>query len=227
MDTKYGNNVLVDFEALVDIDYGIIRYIVREFKDSSYLLPHVVNATEYFAKCLLLIRENKNPLSIIFKKEYHSSIDDILEELVNDETKYKEILELSPPMAMFDVIQAYKRTSGVIKCDILCKNSLQEQYIKRYEKDCKVIVSDSVDTKQYDTIIIKTYANILKHKNVQGKSIIICEYRYNQRKGFNLVLDPSIDVLISKINNTFLVMPYKNFKLPANYDPERERKVVK
>ena len=213
MELNYTSKIIVDFDSIVDTDFGIICYVIKHYKDSKYLLDYVVKGTEYFVKCLLLVREDENPLSIIFKPEYKNSIDSILKEIETTD-EYKEVLKHAKPTAIFGLIETYKKTNGVIDATILCKNQIQEQYIKKIDNNLKVIVSESIDLEPYGTMIVKNYSSLLRHNNVLGKSIIVCEYAYNMDKDRDRVLNPKVDVLISKSNNTFIVFPYLNFKLP-------------
>lgn len=210
---KYGNNALIDFDSIVDTDLAILRLVQIKYANEKYMKRNILHADDYLLKCELLLRKDPNPLSIVFKEEYQSSAKDVFEDLITNH--YDEILEHSDPTAIFGLMQTYKKTSGVIRCTVLCKNSHQEQYIKSIDKEIVTTISNgNINVKPYDSIFIKNYATALTFDNLEGKSIFVSNYSFNLEDNKRTVMLLSISVFVTDVNKVYLIDPYINFKLP-------------
>lgn len=213
---KYGTNILVDFNCIVDIDFAIIQYLQKNCVNEKYMKSYVLHGSDYFIKCLLLQRKNINPVSIIIKDEYIDSADDILEEIL--EEHYDEILNIITPTAIFGLIVTYVsiEESG-IHCDILCKNQQQEQYIKNINPLLTTIRYDKgMSVRIYDSVFIKVYEEILTFSDFGGKYAYLMNYSYNLEENEKGVELPKklISALITDVNRVFTIDPYVDFKLP-------------
>ena len=88
---------LFEFETLVDVDLSVVMYIIDNMGNSKYIDTSLLKNTNTIngIENRLLFRENYNPLSIIIKKEYEDSIDDIYNEIM--EYHKQEILDKALP----------------------------------------------------------------------------------------------------------------------------------
>jgi len=214
---EYGNNVLLELDTIIDLDYGIIKLIRQKYNNLEYMKDYMLNADEYFTKCMILSRKDPNPVTIMLQDKYLDNANSIYEDML--EQDMDTILELTPPTNIFGLLQTYRKTDGIIKCTILCKNVREEQYIKSIDPSLNVIVGDhSVDLTIYDSIFIKNYRDTLKYNKLnrlEGKSLFISRYDFNlqpERDEDTVLFD--VSVFIADVNKVYLVTPYTNFKFP-------------
>lgn len=221
---KYGNNVLIEFEAVVDLDFGFLKLIQSKYNNLKFMKSYVLKADTYFLKYLLLTRRDPNPLSVMINKEYEQDVDQIFKDIVASDRS--EILELSSPTAIFGLIETYKKTDGVINCTVLCKTQQDEQYIKNLDDSIRTIVKGyDIDLSTYDSIFIKDYNDILKYNKMEAKSIFLLKYAFNLEDDKREIPLIKISIFVTDVNKIYLVTPYVGFKFPENL-PE-ERNVVK
>lgn len=121
-----GNNILVDFNIVVDTDLGLINMMKKEYNNTDFVLSYINNMKDKVIIDQLLERENKNPLSIIIRDEYRESIDDLYKEFL--ETEYDNILKHSSVTDIMNLVSTYINT-GAVHADIICKNKSEEQLI--------------------------------------------------------------------------------------------------
>ena len=217
----YGNNILAEFDCIVDINYGILRLIQIKYNNSDYIKQHILDADDYTLKCILLERKEYNPLYIALKDDYRDNAESLYNEIINNE--YNEVLKYSYGNALFGLMNVYINTEGAINVTVLCKNETQEQYIKKLNKNMKVIISEykDIDTSEYDSYFVEYYPNILKYgeSTIAGKSIFIPSYGYNLED--MLIADNEVPLIhisgiIGDVNKIYIVSPFSDFETPAD-----------
>ena len=123
---------LISFEALVDIDIGIINYVLKEFRNPIYFdLERVDKLSRIEIIGLLYKRKVKNPLSILIKDNLSESdiifLDKCYVELLHD--KYNEILPSSLSTGFINVLDSFSKI-GDINPTILYYNDYQKIIIE-------------------------------------------------------------------------------------------------
>jgi len=218
LEVKYGNTVLFDFEAVIDIDYSIVTFL-RDISNQKYIRPSIIEADYNFLKSLILTRRNNNPLSVLLSDEYLNSIDDIYNSLLKNDNYYDQIIRLSEHNDVFKLMQTYRKTlDGVIKCDVLCHNHIQEGFIKSVDSTINTILKnkeENFNVKRYDSIFIKYYPDVLKFDKLEGKHIFLLNYQFNLEENTNKII-PKLDIsfYVTDVNKVYMVDPYIDFKLP-------------
>lgn len=218
--TKYGNNILAEFDSLIDVNYGVLRLVQIKYNNEEYIKKHILDADSYVLRCLLLQRKDYNPLYIALKDEYIDNAEDLYNEIIENE--YKDVLKYTIPNSLFELMKMYRQTDGVINVTVLCKNEIQEQYIKQLNKDMPVFVGnyEDINTDKYDSYFVDYYPNILKfgNKEFEAKSIFIPKYAYNLDKGVAGEDVPIIPVsgLIADVNKVYIISPFSDFETPAD-----------
>ena len=177
------NQLLIDFDCIVDTDFGLIKTIKKEYIDNDFIKPLLSYMNDSIMISELLDRENKNPLNIVLKDEYLSSADSLYNEFI--ESEYKSILDNSIATSLFGWTSMICKAEGIV-ITIICKNKLQEQIIKQLYKDIPISVLiinnlKDIDLKEYKTIVLKYYSDILDMnlKDIIAKNIFICNYKFN------------------------------------------------
>lgn len=203
---------LFEFETVVDVDLSVVMYIINNMDNSKYidgnLLKHV--STINGLKNSLLFRENPNPLSIIIKKDYKDSIDDIYNEIM--ESHKKEIIDKSLPTDIMTFCNLGSTITGVVNNHVNCKDKLEEDYIHRMTERVVTKINE-YDLTNYNTLYAKTTNNLFKYKNLVNKKVFILNTRYNMMKDF-LIYKPDA-MAVSTSNTMCIIDPYKNLTIPS------------
>lgn len=201
-------NNLVEFNCIIGTDVGIIKLMEKHYKNSSYFDLHY--STENSLKNKLLWRENWNPLTIMLKKEYLDSADDLYKEAIE---KYEEeIYQLSP---YTDIIRYMNHMQNnelwKINCFVTCKNELQKQFVNRIN-DKFVSLIDQFDLTDYTTIFINEIENIATYRELKGKYIYISNYRFNLTKDWQL---KPVIYCEGGFNKVRMIDPYNGLTIPT------------
>lgn len=213
---QFNNNVLFTFDMLVDIDIGLLRVIAKKYNDKRYFYEGILtDMTLDEQKYILSTRTDFNPLSVLSKIEDIDERYKLYEQIMDKE--YINILNESVPTGIVELFRKYIYSSGVILPCVLCKNEDEEKCIERILKGidkttygveiCKDI--STFDASIFDTIYLKSYADILQFNNINGKNIVIssCNYNMMELEG-ELVPNPEISIEIVETNELTIINLY-------------------
>lgn len=203
---------LFEFETLIDLDLSVIMYIINNMNNSKYIDTDLLKNTTTIngLENRLLFRENINPLSIIIKKDYEDSIDDIYNELM--ESHKKEIVDNALPTDIMAFCNLGSSITGVVNNHVNCKDKIEEEYIHTFPG--KIITKiNEYDLSAYNTLYAKTIDNLFDYKNLTNKKIFILNTRYNMMKDY-LIYKPEA-MAVSTSNTMCIIDPYKNLTIPS------------
>lgn len=215
-------NILVDFNTLIDTDEGCIRYLLKTYPNSPFFLDYMKDTNDYYIRYALLTRTEYNPLSILFKEEYKSSIDDLYNEL--KETKWEEVLSLSYPTDIFKFLNMVSNQAGYI-ITVNCDN-IHEQVKLESFKDMDQSWNISIGTKnirKYFSLVVKNIYSFSHMRNISGKTIYFYDYGPNFTDYHKKVINPIL-VILSKTNILKFIFPYSNFEFPIDEIITEEKK---
>lgn len=216
MDVKYGTKVLVTFDTIVDTAMGVLNYVFDKF-DDKFIIESLKYIDTESTKCLLVQRSEFNPLKLILKPEYDDKADSLYNEIITNH--YQEVVNKSMKNALFYLSKVYDNTHGIIRTTVLCKNKIEEQFIRENNtQDVNILLESDftkVDLAQFDSMMINNFYDILLFRNVQGKSIFIHNCDYNLQTVNNVTI-PKIEIsaLVSSVNNIYTIDPYVNLNKP-------------
>lgn len=217
---------LYTFDSVVDMDFSIIKYMIKKYGKSDYMNPNLVGKDgDYTIKCLLLTRTDPNPLSVFLKPKYKDMAEDLYSELI--ETSYEDILKHAYPTDLFGMIKTYDVLQvDAVESLILCKNGLEQQYIKLVDPSLNTdLYHPQYDLTGIDVIYVKSYEDVLGFSNLGGKTIQVLNYEYNLDELHGVKIPKTaISILVADLNKVYTVDPYINFELPK---PIKERKDAK
>lgn len=205
----YNTTALIPFDMVLDLQVGLIRLIKYGYSNNTVFDQTILsNDNNIFFKDILSKRKNQNPLTVIASDKYKDDIG-TLDSLYNQfmEREYKEILELSPPTSLFDMINLsvlYK--SNGITCTIWCKSEIErEEYSSRLGSKAKLFLIESdiskIDLSSYGSIYINNYKDALFFSNLKGKNLFVSDYRYNFEDDDKKILLKDISDQIKNANN--------------------------
>ena len=203
---------LFEFETLIDLDLSVIMYIINNMNNSKYIDTDLLKNTTTIngLENRLLFRENINPLSIIIKKDYEDSIDDIYNELMKSHKK--EIVDNALPTDIMTFCNLGSSITGVVNNHVNCKDKIEEEYIHTFPG--KIITKiNEYDLSAYNTLSAKTIDNLFDYKNLTNKKIFILNTRYNMMKDY-LIYKPEA-MAVSTSNTMCIIDPYKNLTIPS------------
>lgn len=215
----YKTTALIPFDMVLDVEVGLIRLIKYEYSNNKVFDQVILsNDNNIFFKDILSKRKNKNPLTVIATDEYKNNLS-LLDELYTQfmEREYKEILELSPPTSLFDMINISMvyRSSG-ISCSIWCKSILEhKEYTSRLGARCRSIIDEplakNIELAVFGNIYIHDYPDILNFLNLKGKNIFVSNYRYNFEDDEKKILLQDVS---DKIKNANTIKTINIHKIP-------------
>lgn len=225
-DGYHTSTICIEFEALFDIPFGIIQIIREKYFDPSVFESYWINADTYTLRCLLYEREEYNPIYAAMKTgiKDRDKANEILNDMNKDKSVYKMILDKSPAIAMFNILElihgVFKNNPQMIEYVVLCKNRIQEKYIKSKIPDIITRIDNPPYTyrvEDYELIIVERYENMVRYamnKGYKGHTIWIPKFYYNMELNDREMPSLGISTLIADLNIIQTYEPYNNFILP-------------
>jgi len=201
-------SVLIEFDALFDVDLAICKIHIRENKITKY-----TNEKDLIQA--LINREYESPLSLFIddkeesSKAYHKYL----------ETRYDDIIDIIAPnnILKFLSLLTSDKYSQSYKVTILLSDDKQKAILDKFKVKFHTLVSshNEADLEEFDQIIIKSLIRAMVFKRVSGKRIIVLAYKYNleKNKDMKYQLNSGICVpLIMNDNRVSAIVPYANYK---------------
>lgn len=223
----YTQSVVVEFEAIFDIPFGIIRTIGKYYYDPEVFKKHWMTFDNYTLRSVLYDRPKYDPIlpALIVKDETVSK--NLYEQFMTDKEAFFRVMENSPYTSIWSFVlsvdQISDKNPNMTSCTIICKNQLQADWLSHLNLLTGVrvmVVSDyKINLNHYDLIVLEQYENILKYattigKPIAGRTIWIPEF------GFNMDIKetnkPSYDIslFVAESNKVSTYEPYNNYTKP-------------
>ena len=206
------NELLVEFEFVIDLDLALFRFIKDKYVKSEFVDQRVISMkNEYKIIDMLLFRKHINPLECIMPSVDSSKLYD---ELMN--SKEEELLKYATPYDTFYLMITFLNNASSIGITIWCKNQFEADYIKSRNSKLNIIVlpeRSMIDLSKYTAIYMKFFSKAIEYKSLEGKHIYISTAKYNFEEDKNLILAiPSIlfgDVNIIKLMDLYTEVKYR------------------
>jgi len=121
------NELLVEFESLVDLDLAMYKFIREKYSDSEYVdKDFIYEKDEREVIYKLIHRTHINPLEIILPDIDSTGIYyDILS------NHYEELLSFATAYDTFGLMITFLNNASSVGITVLCKSELESQYIKK------------------------------------------------------------------------------------------------
>ena len=209
-------NVLVDFDTIIDTDFGLLKLLQEEYNNRKFISNKFLLMKDIILIHLLVNREDINPLYLAING-MQFDLDVLYNQFMDIE--YRKILQNSIETNICDFINVLITNDNSIS--IYCKNLLEQQLIEKkfngkvktnkctfINREINTIVTDDVSTidiSDYGSIIIKDFSKILNFKNLRLKDIYVANYKFNITDDVPL---KDISMIISGINNIKLIDVY-------------------
>lgn len=208
-----GNSVLITFDSVVNTDFGIIKTLQKDYNNPKFYIPDILNNEDDFIRYSTIMNHNNNIVSYYLNDENQDKADSIRNMLLDDQ--YEKVLENSEPTGVFTVANQFRNTgNGAIRVTILCKNELEQQYIKSLDRDMSTLIEDitEVNTSLYDSFYMRDINNAIKLKNLKAKNLFVLVYRFNFEDEFKTLLRP-ITALVGDINEFYTIDVYSELDI--------------
>lgn len=207
-------SALIDFEMLVNVDYGIIKLIKRDYNNGEYIdLDYLDKVKDSVLISELYLRDYENPLELVLKDDYINQADGLLNQIYKE--KYKDVLDLSVMTNVSSLMQMYTNgqymSNDEFSVTVLCKNLIEEHYIKLKNPEYNtLVVSDKkkVDVNMYDYFYIKNFKDLLDYNRLLKKNLYIARYGFNREPGRVNTLKLSISEKLADFNQLFFIDIY-------------------
>lgn len=203
------NELLVEFDFLVDLDMALFRYIQENYSNSKYVDQRIINIkNEYKILELLLLRKHINPLEIIMPKVETIDLYNHLHS-----AHEKELLEHYMFHDTYYLMGTYILNATATRITVLCKNKLEEDFIKQHNKYLRTIVCSrsNVNLDLYTAIYMKHFIFAMEYKNLKGKHIYIANAAYNMDEDTDCI-NGTLSILFGDVNTVKLIDLYTKVK---------------
>lgn len=222
MSNKYGINILIDFECMMDIDYAVYTLIKYKYnkKPGVFYSDFMKCENPKFIKTLMLTRHNLNPLTVILKPDYIDEADSLYQQIFKAD--YQTILSVAEPNDIFGLMETYLMSEDIADITVLCKDQSQVNIITKLDSSgkLKTLISDrkDVNLSRFDAIWIGKFVYILEFNPTQlkGKHIYTIRAKYNLEQSKQTEMHRlDVAMYVGKTNRLFLVTPYSWFQIPS------------
>lgn len=175
------HNFLVMFNAIIDLDFAVLKMIQAEYNNPKYINQKVMALSIQQIRMLLVNRKQMNPLYLCIndKKIADNIYEEIMTTRYNDLLTNKMYLSATGVFFLISVFAAMER----IDVTVVCGSKQEEEVVHRYHKHVKTIVPEKlsdIDVNEYTDFIFKNKNDIFKFGQVyKEKRLTLLSYRYN------------------------------------------------
>lgn len=166
---------LFDFESLIDIKVGCVRYILNSKKlNTSYIKPCMLEPTLALLKQLSVGSFERNPVKWILKDGYSDSADDLYKELMTDH--YDSVLNNAISTDIFKLVRYTKKASNFgVETVINCFSEKQKEMLKTVltDKSDVVYVDNVNDLSSYNCLYISDIERLSMYLHIYGRTVYI------------------------------------------------------
>ena len=202
------NFLLVEFESIIDIDYGIYKYVRENYYGSPYFNKTPLQLrTDVDVLQLLISRSSVNPLSVLSDENMST----LYVEMLEDKAVKEQILANSRPYDTFGLMVTFLMEASSLDLEVLCSDDLEAEHIKKLNTSLKTIVMprEALNMENYSVIYPKYLAYLLLYPQpVEGKHIYIPMAKYNMQDD-EPVINLELGLVLSQTNLIHLYDPYK------------------
>lgn len=177
------HNYLVMFNAMVDLDFSIMRMIQSEYNNPKYIDWRIMSMTTAQVRKELINRDDPNPVTVCIKDK--KIADAIYEEIMK--TRYEDLLSEEKYLSItgiFFLMSVYANLPD-INVTVLCSNDLEACVIKKYNSKMNVIVItdfSKIVTDEYTEFIFKSKYDVLNFCSanvIKEKRVLLMNYKFN------------------------------------------------
>lgn len=204
------NELLVEFDFIIDLDLAIFKMIKDKYADSEYVDKKIISMNnEYKIIDMLLHRDHINPLEVIMPN-VDTTI--LYNQLINSE----DLLNYAPPYDTLYLMITFLKNASSLGITIWCRNQAEYDRLRSITNAFNVLIlpeRSMIDITKYTAIFMKDFSKAIEYKNLSGKYIYILAAKYNFEDGKNTIIAlPSLlfgDVNIIKLMDPYTAVKYR------------------
>lgn len=205
----HDNELLVEFDFIIDLDLAMFKYIKHNFKDSIYVNQDLINEKDERRIIFeLLSRPHINPLELILP---NTDSLNLYYDIMNNH--YDELLSHAKAYDTFGLMISFLNNASSVGITILCKNDLERDFIKSLNPKLNCIVIPKrmdVPLSNYTAIYSKYIPTLSQYMNLKFKHIYIAAAKFNMEEDKDMV--SGLCVLYSEYNQMHLIDLYTKVK---------------
>ena len=205
----YDNELLVEFESLVDLDLAMYKFIRDNYSDSEYVDQKFIKEKDERAIIYTLLnRKHINPLEIIMPGLETTNL---YYDIMNNH--YDELLEYATAYDTFGLMITFLNNASSIGITVWCKSKLEERFIKKLNPILNTIVIPNrrdIVLSKYKVIYVKYIAYLAEYSDIKGKHIYIAAAKFNMEEDKDMV--SSLCCMYSDVNIFHLIDFYTGVK---------------
>lgn len=207
----HDNELLVEFEFLIDLDLAMYRFIKDKYGTSEFVNRDEIGLVDGRQVIFdLLNRPHINPLEIIMNKSIDPT--NLYYDIMNNH--YEELLGYATAYDTFGLMITFLNNASSVGITVLCKSDLEANFIKNLNAELRTITVKNkrdVPLNKYTALYIKYFASATEYSHIEGKHIYIACARYNMEEGKDM-LNGMLSYLFSDVNLIHLIDLYTNIK---------------
>lgn len=203
-------NVLVDFNTIIDTDFGLLALIDREYLDKDLLSVDWFNKHHTIKELTkaLYTRTCKNPLHLCNVSMNESEENSLYDEFMNK--KYDDILKLSMITSVYEFLNQLK-LSGEIGITIVCNNEKEIELLNSLSVTSKINKTLLFDL-DIDKISLNYHQFLFKYidsglitylKDIIDKTVYVASYGFNIDQERHMIINNEYTLNLSYKRNIF------------------------
>lgn len=218
----YDNELLVEFESLIDLDLAMYKFIKDKYSDSEYVDQKFINMKdERKIIYTLLNRKHINPLEIIMPGlETTNLYLDIME------NHYEELLKYAKAYDTFGLMITFLKNASSVGITVWCKSKLESDFIKKLNPILETLIVPNrrdIVLSKYSVLYVKYLAYLIEYNSIQGKHIYVAAAKFNMEEDRDMV--SSLCCLYSDVNiihliDLYVTVKYRYLKKEGNEENE-------
>lgn len=218
----YDNELLVEFESIIDLDLAIYRFIKDKYSNSDYVDQEFINEEDERAVIYTLLnRKHINPLEIIMPGLETTNL---YFDIMNNH--YEELLSYATAYDTFGLMITFLNNASSVSITVWCKSKLEEEFIKNLNPILNTIVIPNrrdIVLSKYTVMYVKYIAYLAEYSAIEGKHIYIAAAKYNMEEDkdmVSLLCCLYADVNIFHLIDFYTTIKYRYLKKKGNEDNE-------
>lgn len=235
------HNILLEFETVVDIDYGVLQLVEEKYEQDDRFYHQLMYLGDKQIKGLIHNNDSNNPVRILMDIEDYDEADRIYSDIMENEID--KVLEKSVTTNLYEVCKNGIATAGMCNVNIICSREEYANYANKLFEDygdeyLQILYHDfgipgdeePFNCEEYTCLFLRYITSLFNYDNLMGKSVFIQECYTNMDmklyySGVGLFPDSKVCMIHAECNRIFIFSPYNytneyfvNFDYP--YDTE-------
>jgi hypothetical protein len=205
----HDNELLVEFESLIDLDFAMYKFIKNKYSNSEYVDQKFINEKDERAIIYTLLnRKHINPLEIIMPG---FDTNNLYLDIMNNH--YEELLQYATAYDTFGLMITFLNNASSVGITVWCKSKLEEDFIKNLNPILNTIIIPNrkdIDLSGYTVLYVKYIGSLIEYSTIAGKHIYIATAKYNMEEDKDMV--NSLCYLFADVNILHLIDLYTTIK---------------